>query len=279
MEPSSNNANIDVIKQNAGACDSTIAVSSKPRVLTAAQRARIERNRQKALLLRQARVAEELLKEGSKVTAGCKRIIDTEGGFLQEEDTSIKKSKTKFIEEPAPVIAGDMTLCQDCDKTFLDSYLLSKFNHPCCDSCKDMDEKHVLITKTEARDLYLLSEVDITKREPLLNFIIKKNPRNKTWGDMKLYLQLQIEARALEVWGTPDALEEERKKRECKREVAKQKKYTKKMKLLRREVRSSLYTAKNTGHVHTYGAEVQVDDDTWSKSCLECDHRITFEKM
>lgn len=251
----------------------------KPKVLTAAQRARMERNRQKALLLRQARVAEEMLKEGNKSSAGYKRVVDTQGGFLQEEDVFKKKAKMKLIEEPAPVIAGDLTVCTECEKLFLDSYLLSTFDYACCNSCKDMEERHNLITKTEARDLYLLSEVDITKREPILKFIVKKNPRNKTWGDMKLYLQLQIEKRALEIWKTPEALEEERASRESKREEAKQKKYTKKMKQLRREVRSSLYTAKNGPHVHKFGEEEQIDEDTWMKQCVDCEHKVTFEKM
>ena len=40
--------------------------------------------------------------------------------------------------------------------------------------------------------MYLLSESDLAVREPLLKCVIRKNPRNNRWGDMKLYLRLQV---------------------------------------------------------------------------------------
>ena len=35
-------------------------------------------------------------------------------------------------------------------------------------------------------------DADLDKREPILRFITKKNPRNNHWGEMKLYLQSQV---------------------------------------------------------------------------------------
>lgn len=57
---------------------------------------------------------------------------------------------------------------------------------------RDAEEKHKLITKTEAKQEYLLKDCDLEKREPALKFIVKKNPRHSQWGDMKLYLKLQV---------------------------------------------------------------------------------------
>lgn len=57
---------------------------------------------------------------------------------------------------------------------------------------RDADDKHKLITKTEAKQEYLLKDCDLEKREPPLKFIVKKNPRHSQWGDMKLYLKLQV---------------------------------------------------------------------------------------
>lgn len=57
--------------------------------------------------------------------------------------------------------------------------------------CRD-EEKHALITKTEAQKEYLLKDCDLDKREPPLKFITRKNPHNSHWGQMKLYLQLQV---------------------------------------------------------------------------------------
>nr|CAB3267790.1 DNA repair protein complementing XP-A cells homolog [Phallusia mammillata] len=255
-------------------------VTKPKKELTATQKARIERNRQKALLLRQSRLSQQQLL-GTKTTTGCSRVIDTGGGFLLEENPDVKPRKLNRVEEPAPVIAGDDSICLECDKPFQDSYLLTTYDHQVCDKCRDPEEKHSVITKTEARETYLLSEVDITKREPILKYVVRKNPHNRRWGDMKLYLRLQIEERALEVWKTPEALEEERDSREQKREIAKKKKFNKNMKKLRQEVRSSLFEVKSNVHTHVFGPEIQseTDEDIYTKTCIECDHQITFEKM
>ena len=57
---------------------------------------------------------------------------------------------------------------------------------------RDLDDKHKLITRTDAKNEYLLKDVDLDKREPILMFISKPNPHNSRWGDMKLYLRLQV---------------------------------------------------------------------------------------
>lgn len=62
-------------------------------------------------------------------------------------------------------------------------------------SFRDNEEKHKLISRTEAKQTYLLKDCDLDKREPPLKFILKKNPHNPRWGDMKLYLKLQVLAR------------------------------------------------------------------------------------
>ena len=98
----------------------------------------------------------------------------------------------------------------------------SKFNFS-----SDSKDKHSLITKTEAKEKYLLKDCDFDKREPPLKYIVRKNPHNVRWGEMKLYLHLQIEKRALEVWGSEEAVLEEREKRDVKRQEAKIKKYNK----------------------------------------------------
>ena len=57
---------------------------------------------------------------------------------------------------------------------------------------RDSDEKHTLITKSDAKSKYLLKDADFDKREPPLKFIVKKNPHNSGWGDMKLFLEIQV---------------------------------------------------------------------------------------
>ena len=56
----------------------------------------------------------------------------------------------------------------------------------------DHEDKYNLITRTDAKTKYLLKDADLDKREPSLKFILRKNPHNPRWGDMKLYLESQV---------------------------------------------------------------------------------------
>lgn len=149
-----------------------------------------------------------------------------------------------------------------------------------CQLSRD-DDVHKLITKTEAQKEYLLKDCDLDKREPPLRYISRKNPHNVRWGEMKLYLQVQIEKRALEVWGSEEKLQEELEKREENRVIAKGKKYQKQMKELRMSMRSSLYDrTSSASHTHEFGPETYNEsDDTYTHTCLTCKYVETFEKM
>ena len=145
---------------------------------------------------------------------------------------------------------------------------------------RDFDGKHSLITRTDAKNEYLLKDCDLDVREPKLKFIIKRNPHYKARSDMRLYLRSQIEQRAIEVWGSEDELESERNKRFDKRSQRKQKQYDKKMKTLRMEVRSSLYTKETKYHEHEYDEEEYNEEtDEYVKTCKTCGSSISYEKM
>ncbi|XP_048639070.1 DNA repair protein complementing XP-A cells [Marmota marmota marmota] len=177
-----------------------LAASEQPGELPASVRASIERKRQRALMLRQARLAARPYPATAAAATG------------------------------GPVMEFDYVICEECGKEFMDSYLMKHFDLATCDNCRDADEKHKLITKTEAKQEYLLKDCDLEKREPALKFIVKKNPHHSQWGDMKLYLKLQIVKRSLEVWGSQEALEEAKEVRQENREKMKQKKFDKKVK-------------------------------------------------
>ena len=80
--------------------------------------------------------------------------------------------------------------------------MFRNFNLEVCDKCKDTekDGKHELITKTDSKNEFLLQDTHF-EREPPLKFISRKNPHHQSWGEMKLFLRVQVEKRALEVWG------------------------------------------------------------------------------
>ncbi|GLH03245.1 DNA repair protein complementing XP-A cells homolog [Gryllus bimaculatus] len=255
--------------------------------LTLAQKARIERNRQRAKMIRQGKLIAhpyakiDMSPEKTVMKVTSTKLIDTGGGFLLEENESEKKIDARTITElPGPILNPGQPTCLECQENFPDSYLYRSFDHSVCDSCRDHEDKHSLIPKTDAKSQYLLQDCDLEKREPPLKFVLKKNPHNR-FGNMKLYLHLQVEKRALEVWGSEEALAEEHERREEKRSVAKIKKYNKQLKSLRMNVRSSLYdrTTKAT-HEHEFGPDsYNADDDTYTHSCKTCGFEETFEKL
>ena len=71
------------------------------------------------------------------------------------------------------------------------SFLWRHFSVRVCDQCKDLKDKHQLITRTEANNEYLLKDCDLDKRDPPLRFLAKKNPHQFARGDMKLYLYMR----------------------------------------------------------------------------------------
>ncbi|KAF6215981.1 hypothetical protein GE061_000318 [Apolygus lucorum] len=256
------------------------------KALSKEEKERIERNRQNALSIRMKKTTKpnsvltvESLQKNVISVDGVK-YIDSQGGFLvkdkkkEEVDPEIG---TGFEEDwnPEPIV------CKECEKEFLSSYLADNFKFNVCDGCRDEEEKHSLITRTDAKNEYLLKDCDFDLREPPLKFINKKNPHNSRWGEMKLYLLPQVEARALEVHESFEKIEELHKEREGKRQTAKSKKYNKDLKNLRMTVRSSLF--KKTvapSHEHVYGEErYNEEDDTYTKTCKTCDFEHTYEKM
>ncbi|XP_018410602.1 PREDICTED: DNA repair protein complementing XP-A cells isoform X1 [Nanorana parkeri] len=251
------------------------------KILPAAVRAKIERNRQRALMLRQARLASRPYPtgEGMSTFKPLPRIVDSGGGFFIEEEQTEEKPVENVVHQPGPVLEFDYLICEECNKDFMDSYLSNHFDLAVCDACRDSEEKHKLITRTEAKREYLLKDCDIDKREPVLKFILKKNPQNSHWGDMKLYLKSQIVKRSLEVWGTEEALEEAKEDRQDNRNKRKQKRFDKKVKELRHAVRSSLWRRDTAGHQHEYGPEEHIEEDMYKKTCKTCGHVLNYEKM
>ncbi|XP_031553476.1 DNA repair protein complementing XP-A cells homolog [Actinia tenebrosa] len=270
--------------------------------LTNAQKARIERNRQKALLLRSSRLSSRPYPQRSKddecreseVTSSSggtcvslSRVVDSGGGFLLDaEEEELSRAPINIVEQPAPILGGHQLVCTICNKEFMDSLIFRIFDECICDSCRESDETGdlKLITKTDAKQKFLLKDVDLDMREPILKFQVKKNPHHSR-GEMKLYLTCQVKKRAYEIWGDEEGLEEAKEERIEKREIQKQKKFDKKVKELRKAVRTSTWRKNISKHEHDYpkegegGETYDEETDSWTKTCKTCGYQLTFEKM
>ncbi|CAH8461866.1 unnamed protein product [Schistosoma mattheei] len=273
--------------------------------LTDAEHLRIEQNRKRALELRLSQVVandrHDVYASVPQSKLNTKYLSD--GGFIFEEETSNhnypytekdeefsdpelnatvkpKKRKPKCIKqsnaESNLLITESNVPIPLIKKNQLVIYAINYV----CDKCRDPKNIHALITKSSAKERYLLNDVDLDIREPKLNYLLKRNPHNSSWGDMRLYLEAQIAERALEIWGSEDALEKEREKRLKRNEESKLKNYSKKVKELKLQTRSSLYTRVHKSHEHVFGPEkYDSKSDIYYKCCIECDYKSTYEKL
>lgn len=252
--------------------------------LTEAQRARIERNREKARSLRRACHPYERASGHSSsvaVPAKSKEVEDTHAGFiLEEEEATSRAPSYKLAEESVPALPDKLQVCGECRKQFAESYLWCNFDLSVCDACRDPNGRHSFITKTEAKQRFLLKDCDFEERcGPPLKFLLKKNPHS--YGDMKLYLQCQVETRALQIWGGSEGLEEGHRKRTELQEKRREKKYVKSIKELRRAVNiAGLQSPRIHEHVYPEGQdEFDSITDLWTKTCSVCGHQVAFEKL
>ncbi|EDV21010.1 expressed hypothetical protein [Trichoplax adhaerens] len=243
--------------------------------------AKIHRNRERALQLRKARLAKTPYSKKSKDESESKEIDTGAGFFLEVVNDSDTSRNNQIVEEPGGPIIG-LLKCMKCQKNFGVSYLYNNFEYKICDNCRDTDGEHSLITRTEAKQKYLLKDCDLDMREPILKYISKKNPHNPRWGLMKLYLLCQIEERCYQIWGDEQGLQDELIKRAANQEQSRQKKFDKRIQALRKAFRSSTWTKNLSRHEHRFAEGQEIYDEkenVWVKSCIECDYRVSFEKM
>ncbi len=172
-----------------------IRPSPSAKVLTEEQLARIEENRQRALAKRKQA---ESLRQIDAIEEDCVLLAATE----QEAKKHI--SETSSCQE----LLNDGSVCGKCP---VDHDLCEYFGEFVCKSCKyRLGETYKTISRSDAISQFLVPEESIKS----LQFMSKANPHNPGWTQMKLYLRKHVISLALERFGSLDALEIERKKRE-----------------------------------------------------------------
>uniref|UniRef100_A0A8C7FJ53 XPA C-terminal domain-containing protein n=1 Tax=Oncorhynchus kisutch TaxID=8019 RepID=A0A8C7FJ53_ONCKI len=118
---------------------------------------------------------------------------------------------------------------------------------------RDDEVKYKLISRMEAKQLYLLKDWDLDQREPVLRFVLKKNPTKPSPGRHQnlprgLFIRFPC---SLEVWGSEEANESREENREVQKRINK--------KSCCRAVRSSVWTKDTSAHRH--GPEELVDEE------------------
>eukprot|EP00116_Pleurobrachia_bachei_P008315 sb/3468577/ len=227
----------------------------------------IERKRQNAILLRDSRIQNQIVRD----------CVRAEG---KEQNSS---------SEPAPKTGRDVAgcdlseldnpvKCRECNIQCNASYLYTKFEETVCDECREKDrDQFKLISKTDAKNEFILKDCDFDYREPHLKYVSAPNPHRPHGASMKLYLIGHVYQRACEVHGGDEGIDAAVAKRSENREKSTQRKMEKKMIELRKAARQR---TPRQAHVHVFGEErYDEEEDEYSHTCTDCGHVETYEKM
>ncbi|KND87670.1 DNA repair protein RAD14 [Tolypocladium ophioglossoides CBS 100239] len=178
--------------------------------------------------------------------------------------------------------------CRECRSLEIDFVWEEVFHICVCHKCKDkFPEKYSLLTKTECKEDYLLTDPEL--RDPdLLPHLSKPNPHKSHWHDMMLFLRFQVEDYALQTkWGSAAALDAEYERRETQKKARKEAKFKEKLLDLKRKTRTDAFrrqagTLGKSGaskfgdavgggrHVHEWGQTVEDEQGVTIKTCVGC---------
>lgn len=172
--------------------------------------------------------------------------------------------------------------CQECKFNIeLDPIINNVFHLKICKSCvRSNPEKYSLLTKTECKDDYFLTDPELNDLE-LFDRLEKPNPYSGTFARMQLFLRCQIEQYAFNKWGGEKGLDDEWLRREESKVVRQKKKYQQKIREMRLKTRSQEYTERlqikkyGRSHIHKFSEPVDIgtDDNGFSvkkRRCVEC---------
>ncbi|KAJ5165700.1 DNA binding domain [Penicillium coprophilum] len=269
------------------------------------------------------------------------KMTDTKGGFLTQEDDPFNKQlhvpDGKEIQKPAHMTQKEwerhqilqslkrnregpfepglsvlddkskQKICRECGSLEIDWKWEEELKCCICHACKEKyPEKYSLLTKTEAKEDYLLTDrkysvVTQEKRyvlmhlrtaelrdEELLPRLERPNPHKSTWNSMMLYLRYQIEEYAFseKKWGSTEALDAEFERREGDKKRRREAKFKTKLQELKKRTRVEAYRRSRQGasggdfgddlgsgrkHVHQWGRSIEnPETGIGVKACVDC---------
>jgi DNA-repair protein complementing XP-A cells len=184
----------------------------------------------------------------------------------------LRKQKAGPFEPGLSVLADEKKRkkCRECGSMEIDWVWEEVFHCCVCGTCKEKyPEKYSLLTKTECKEDYLLTERGFSspfycylsmrvtdkrrtaelKDPDLLPHLSRPNPHKSHWHDMMLFLRYQVEEYAFkQKWGSSEALDAEFEKREADKKKRKEAKFKEKLLDLKKKTRTDAYR-RSTGRL------------------------------
>ena len=239
--------------------------------------------------------------------ASCNDDYDEEGeAALAEMQRETAGLPVRGAPPPTPM--GEQARaarCVDCGEAdgqqrFFEAFGISVC-YDCQRACKGQGGKYQVITKSKAKDEYLLTDRQLDQQYGGLGCLVQPNPHDSRFGDMKLYLRSQAEQLALQVWGSDEGLfdEKERRAEERQRKAAARKRKSEagggtsstltiggsKKRPIAGAARGATSTTSvprmaTAPHRHVFLPDETYDEatDTWTKRCA-CGFEVTYERM
>ncbi|KAI0828373.1 hypothetical protein BC628DRAFT_1409414 [Trametes gibbosa] len=215
------------------------------------------------------------------------KMVNSKGGFLVEDGKEIdeevrakekERERQRAKQNLEPPIYLDPKLnprCKDCNSMDIDQTYKKVFGCLVCNKCKnEKPERYSLLTKTECKEDYLLTDPELRDQE-LMPHLLKANPHKSTFANMMLFLRYQVEEFAWKKWGSPEALDAEWQKRVDEKKKKKNKKFEEDLKALRRRTRETVWQKrKDKEHKHVFGVVEKGADGAGKQICHECGFTI-----
>jgi len=219
-------------------------------------------------------------------------MVNSKGGFLVEdghevdEDSRVKareRERQRAMQNLEPPMFLDPKLnpkCQECQSIDIDQTYRKVFGCLICNKCKnEQAEKYSLLTKTECKEDYLLTDPELRDQE-LLPHLLKANPHQSTYANMMLFLRCQVEDFAWKKWGSPEALDKEWERRATEKKKKKNKKFEEGLKELRKRTREGVWQRRrDEEHKHVFGAVEKGGNGSGKQVCHECGFTIDVEEF
>ncbi|KAJ7169557.1 hypothetical protein C8R46DRAFT_1162371 [Mycena filopes] len=215
------------------------------------------------------------------------KMHNSKGGFLLEDgkevdEDMIRKEKErerqrieKNMEPPVYLDPALNPKCRECGSISIDHSYRKTFGCLVCKTCQnEKPEKYSLLTKTECKQDYLLTDPEL-RDEELLPHMLKANPHKSTFANMMLYVRYQVEEFAWKKWGTPEALDTEYERRTAEKSKKKNRKFEEGLRDLRRRTKESVWQRKkDEEHKHVFGPVRASRGSAGQQVCHECGFTI-----
>ncbi|QLL31050.1 hypothetical protein HG536_0A08670 [Torulaspora globosa] len=200
------------------------------------------------------------------------------------EDWKREQQERRHLYEnaPPPEHISQAPKCIECQVNIeMDPVMDDIFKLKVCKSCvKQHPEKYSLLTKTECKEDYFLTDPELNDPE-LFHKMEKPNPHSGTFARMQLFVRCEVERFAFKKWGSEEGLDKEWHRREEGKSQRREKKYQQEMLKMRMKTRAQEFTTRlkerkhGKAHVHNFSAPIDggTNDDGYQvlrRRCIDC---------